>query len=81
MLNILYTKERVYDSERYKDLMKGLIQVPCKKVKKGKTSYQAVYRETREETGLHTVSKYLIKDDKFNCDIYITDITEGERPQ
>ncbi len=57
--------------------MEGLIQVPCEKVDPGETSYQAVCRETREETGLHTVPVYLITDKSFNCDLYTTDI--GER--
>ena len=77
VLNILYNDKGVYGSERYKNLMKGLIQVPYRKVDLGETSYQAVYRETREETGLHTVPVYLITDKSFNCDIYNMDI--GER--
>ena len=65
--------------ERYKDPIKGLIQVLCGKVDKEKTSYQAVYREIREETRLYTAPKYLIKDDRFNYDIYTTDIIEEEK--
>jgi len=61
--------------------MKGLIQVPCGKIDKKETLYQAVCREIREKMGLYTVSKYLIKDDRFNCDIYITDIIRGEKSQ
>ena len=57
--------------------MKGLIQVPCGKVDSGETSYQAVIRETVEETGLTVALKYLCKDNRFNCDLYITDI--GDR--
>ncbi len=56
--------------------MEGLIQVSCKKVNLEETSYQAVYRETREETGLHTIPVYLIKDKGFNCDVYTIDIGE-----
>ncbi len=56
--------------------MEKLIQVPCEKIKKGETLYQAVCRKIREKTGLYIASKYLIKDDRFNCDIYIIDITE-----
>src|SRR6266542_1232909 len=52
VLNILYNDKGVYRSERYKDPMEGLIQVPCGKVDPGETSYQAVIRETVEETGL-----------------------------
>src|SRR6266511_756911 len=54
ILNILYNNKGVYGSERYKDLIEGLIQVPCGKVDSRETSYQVVCRETREETGLHT---------------------------
>src|SRR6266496_6384550 len=77
ILNILYNDKGVYGSERYKDPMKGLIQVPCGKVDLGETSYQAVCRETREETGLHTAPVYLTIDKSFNCDLYTIDI--GER--
>ncbi len=57
--------------------MKELIQVPCGKVNSEEISYQAVCRETREETGLHTAPVYLTTDKGFNCDLYTTDI--GER--
>ncbi len=76
ILNVLYNDKGVYRSERYKDLMKGLIQVPCEKIDPGETSYQAVCRETREKTGLYTAPVYLITDKDFNCDLYITDIEE-----
>src|SRR6266498_2897508 len=71
ILNILYNKEEIYGSERYKNLIEGLIQIPCEKVEKEKILYQAVCKEIREETGLHITLKYLTKDDRFNCDIYI----------
>ena len=58
-----------------------MIQVSCEKVDKGETSYQAICREIRKETELYTALKYLTKDDRFNCDIYFTDITRGEKPQ
>ena len=74
VLNILYNNEGVYGSERYKDLMEGLIQVPCGKVDLRETSYQAICREIREETGLHTAPVYLITDKDFNYNLYITDI-------
>jgi len=57
--------------------MKGLIQVPCRKIDIGETSYQVVCRETREEMSLHTAPIYLTIDKDFNYDLYITDI--GER--
>ncbi len=77
VLNVLYNEKGVYGSERYKDPMEGLIQVPCGKVDSGETSYQAVIRETVKETGLTSTSKYLCKDDRFNCDLYIANI--GDR--
>ncbi len=77
VLNVLYNDKEVYGSERYKDLIEGLIQVSYEKVDPGKTSYQAACRETREETGPHTASVYLTTDKSFNCNLYTTDI--GER--
>ncbi len=77
VLNVLYNQKGVYGSERYKDPMEGLIQVPCGKVDPGETSYQAVIRETVEETELTSMLKYLCKDDRFNCNLYTIDI--GER--
>ncbi len=81
ILNVLYTKKGVYGLERYKNPIEGLIQIPCEKVDKGKTSYQVVCRKTREETGIYTAPKYLTKDDKFNCNIYTINITEEEKSQ
>ncbi len=77
VLNVLYNEKGVYGLERYKDPIEGLIQVSCEKVNPGETSYQAVIRETVEETGLTSALKYLCKDDRFNCDLYTTDI--GDR--
>ncbi len=76
ILNVLYNDKGVYRSERYKDLMEGLIQVPYRKVDSEETSYQAVCKETRKETGLHITPVYLVTDKSFNYDIYITDIGE-----
>ena len=39
VLNVLYNEKGVYRSERYKDPMEGLIQVPCGKVDPGEMSY------------------------------------------
>ncbi len=43
----------------------------------GETSYQAVCREIREETGLYTAPVYLTMNKDFNCNLYTIDI--GER--
>ncbi len=69
ILNILYTKEGIYGSKRYKDFMKGLIQVSYRKVNKKEISYQTVCRETKEEIELYTALKYFTKNDKFNCNL------------
>ncbi len=76
ILNVLYNNKGVYRSERYKDPIEGLIQVPCGKVDLRETSYQAVCRETKEKMGLHTTLIYLTTDKEFNCDLYTTDIGE-----
>ncbi len=47
------------------------------KVDLEETSYQAVCRETREKTGLHTAQVYLITDKGFNYNLYTMNI--GER--
>ena len=77
ILNVLYNDKGIYGSERYKNLMERLIQVSCGKVNPEEISYQVVCRETREETGLHMTSVYLITDKGFNYNLYTTDI--GER--
>ena len=74
ILNVLYNDKGVYESERYKDPIEGLIQVSCEKVDLEEISYQAVCRKTREETGLHTTPVYFIINKDFNCDLYITNI-------
>ena len=74
ILNVLYNDQRVYGSEKYKNLMEGLIQIPYGKVDPGEISYQAVCKETRKEIGLYTALVYLTIDKEFNCDLYITNI-------
>jgi len=69
-------KKEIYGSKRYKNLIERLIQIFCKKVNKGEMLYQAVYREIRKETGLYIASKYLTKDNRFNCNMYTIDIME-----
>ena len=39
ILNVLYNDKGVYRSEKYKDSIEGLIQVPYGKVDSGETSY------------------------------------------
>ncbi len=39
IINVLYNDKKVYRSERYKDLMEGLIQVPYGKVDLGEIFY------------------------------------------
>ncbi len=39
ILNVLYNDKGVYGSERYKNPIEGLIQVPCGKVDSEETSY------------------------------------------
>ncbi len=56
--------------------MKGLIQVFCKKVDKRVILYQVVYKKTKKKTDFYIISKYLIKDNKFNYDLYIINIIE-----
>ncbi len=67
-------KERIYRSKRYKDSIKELIQVSYGKINKKEISYQIIYREIREKISLYIMLKYLTKDDRFNCNLYITNI-------
>ncbi len=54
--------------------LKELIQVFYKKVDKRKILYQVIYREIKEEIELYIILKYLIKDNRFNCKLYIINI-------
>ncbi len=74
ILNILYNDKKVYESERYKNLIEGFIQVPCGKIDPEETSYQMVYRKIKVEIGFHMASVYFTTDKGFNCNLYITDI-------
>ncbi len=74
ILNILYNNKRVYELERYKKPIEGLIQVPYEKVNLEETSYQAIYKEIRKEIGLYIILIYFIIDKSFNYDFYITNI-------
>jgi len=73
----LYNNRGVYESERYKDLMEGLIQVSCGKIDLGEIFYQTVCREIREKMGLHIALVYFTINKGFNCDLYTINI--GER--
>src|SRR6266496_5961659 len=58
--------------------MYNLWQVSGGKVELGKSSVQAVIRETHEETGIQVERKsltYLFNDPKFKCDVYTTKLT------
>ncbi len=70
----MYNNEGIYRSKRYKNSIKGLIQVPYDKIDSGETFYQAVCRKIREKMGLYTALIYLITDKGFNCDLYTTNI-------
>ena len=69
-------KQLKYEEEIYRIT---IIKCPtCEKmVEQDDDYYCPPIRETVEETGLTTAPKYLCKDDRFNCDLYTTDI--GER--
>src|SRR3989337_3518513 len=51
VLNILYTQQGIYMSQRadHAKVMPNLLQIPCGKVDQGEISYEAVVRETIEE--------------------------------
>jgi 8-oxo-dGTP pyrophosphatase MutT (NUDIX family) len=61
--------------------MHNLWQVICGKVEKGESSFQAVLRETKEETGLEigrNNTQLIFNDPTFNCDMYITKVTDDQ---
>ncbi len=74
ILNVLYNDKRVYESKNYKNLIKGFIQIFCKKINLEKMSYQAVYRKIKEKMGLYTALIYFTINKSFNCNLYITNI-------
>ncbi len=75
VLNVLYTKEGVYGSERYKDPMERLIQVSCGKVDKEETSYQAVWGKKRNVIQYQNTSPQMIG----SIVIYISQILQKEK--
>ncbi len=74
ILNIVYNNKRVYESERYKDLIKELIQVSYRKVDLRETFYQIMYREIRKKIELYTILIYLNINKDFNYDLYTMNI-------
>ena len=81
VLNILYNNHGIFLSKRLqKDKpMFNLWQVAGGKIEQGESSLQAVLREIKEETGLVVAKEdcnYLMNDLQFNCDVYITRISD-----
>ena len=80
VLNIIYNNHGIFLSKRLqKDKpMFNLWQVAGGKIERGESSLQAVLRETKEETGLEIPQEncyYLSNDPEFNCDIYLTKVS------
>jgi ADP-ribose pyrophosphatase YjhB (NUDIX family) len=62
----------------------NLWQVVCGKVEKGESSLQAALRKTKEETGLEIGkdnTQSVFNDPTFNCDVYITKVTDDQELQ
>ncbi len=74
ILNILYNEKEVYRLERYKDLMKELIQIFCEKIDLKEISYQVIYKKIRKEIGLYIILIYFEINKRFNCNFYIINI-------
>ena len=66
-------------SVRSKEPMAGMLQTPCKKVKLEESSWEAVTRETKEETGLEIWPSYLLNDEFYDCDIYTYRLGDMEK--
>src|ERR1044071_3166879 len=81
VLAVLYNKEGIYMSIRSKEPMKEMLQIPCGKVESGKSSWEAVIREIKEETGLEIWPSYLLNDKFYDCDIYTYRLGDMEKPE
>src|ERR1044071_7897073 len=68
-------------SIRSKEPMKEMLQIPCGKVESGESSWEAVIRETKEETGLEIWPSYLLNDKFYNYDIYTYRLEDMEKPE
>jgi ADP-ribose pyrophosphatase YjhB (NUDIX family) len=86
IINIIYNNHGIYLSKRLQPEkpMYNLWQVVCGKVEKGESTLQAVLRETKEETGLEigrNNTQLIFNDPTFNCDVYITKVTDDQKLQ
>jgi 8-oxo-dGTP pyrophosphatase MutT (NUDIX family) len=60
------------------------LYIICGKVEKGELSLQAALRETKEKTGLEigrNNTQLIFNDPTFNCDVYITKVTDNQELQ
>src|ERR1043166_5467830 len=81
ILVVIYDDKGVYLSIQYGQVMEGLLQTPCGKVKPQETSIQAIQREVEEEMGLTNLDlKWWKNDPEFDCDIYLARCPKGEKP-
>ena len=81
VLVVLYNKEGIYMSIRSKEPMKGMLQMPYGKVEPGKSSQEAVIRETKKKTGLEIWPSYLLNDEFYDCDIYTYRLRDIEKSE
>ena len=82
VLNILYNDQGIYMSQRSNiaKVMASLMQTSEEKVDLGKTSRQAVIRETLEETGIKCNLEYWGTDYNYDCDMYTYRLGKDEKP-
>ena len=68
-------------SIRSKEPMKEMLQTSYGKVKSGESSWKAVIRKIKEETGLEIWPSYLLNDEFYDCDIYTYRLEDIVEPQ
>ena len=61
--------------------MKGILQTPYGKVESEESSWEAVIREMKEETGLEIWLSYLLNDEFYDCDIYTYRLRDMEKSE